>query len=47
MYNTESILKNEKHNILGNAGIQSDTLNPAKRQDVMLINKKNKTSGFC
>ena len=43
MHNPESILENETHKILWNFEILTDHLTPAKRPDLMIINKKKTT----
>ena len=40
MHKSESVLKNETHNILWDFEIKTDHLIPARRPDLVLINKK-------
>ena len=43
MHKPESVLKNETHKILWDFEIKTDHLIPAKRLDLVLINKKERT----
>ena len=43
MHNLEFILENEIHKILWDFEIQTDHLNPARRPDLVLINKRKRT----
>ena len=42
MHNPESILENETHKILWDFEIQTDHLIPARRPDLVIVNKKKK-----
>ena len=42
MYNSESVLENEKHKILWNFNIQIDHLISAKRPDLVIVNNNKK-----
>ena len=43
MHKPESVLENETHNILWDFEIKTDNLIPARRPDLVLINKKERT----
>ena len=50
MHKPESVIENETHKILWDFEIKTDHLIPARRPDLVLINKKRKnvsTGGFC
>ena len=44
MINPESILKNETHKILWDFEIQMDQLISARRQDLVIVNKKRESA---
>ena len=43
MHKSESVLENEMHNIIWDFGIKTDHRNPARRPDLVLINKNERT----
>ena len=43
MHNPESVLENETHKLLWDFDIQTDHLISARRPDLVIINKKNRT----
>ena len=50
MHNPESVLENEMHKILWNFGIQTDHQIPARKPDLVIINKIKENlsnSGIC
>ena len=42
MRNPESVFEYKMHKILWNFGIQTDHLTPARRPDLVIVNKKKK-----
>ena len=42
MHNPASVLENDSHKILWDSNIQTDHLIPARRPDLIIINKKKK-----
>ena len=46
MHNPESLLVNGTHKILSNSNIQTDNLISARRPDLVIINKKQRTCGI-
>ena len=43
MHNPASVLKNNAHKLSWDFGIQTDHLIPARRPDLIIINKKKRT----
>ena len=47
MYNPAPVLENDTHKLLWDFNIQTDQLIPARRPDLIIINKKKKKKRIC
>ena len=47
MHNPAPLLENDTHKLLWDFNIQTDHLTPARRPDLIIINKKKKKKRIC